>query len=471
MGDNKNVLLHPHLSVQHEEALSLASRRAFLRRAVLAGTASLIPTALCAQPPRGKPDYSLEIAETEWALSPKKRIRVAAYNGQVPGPLLRLTEGRPVTVSITNRLRHEEVVHWHGQWIPSEVDGSMEEGTPAIAPGASTSIRFTPRPFGLHWYHTHVAAHRDFSLGLYSGQFGVLLVEPRQNPAPWDGEQFLVLRDWEPYFVSSDDGSEMVDYAAASINGRMLGHGEPIQVRPGQRMLFQILNASATQTHWLALPGHRFQVLALDGRPVPTQATVEYLRLGPAERVTALVTMNAPGVWVLGEPRANFRNAGMGIVVEYANRTGEPQHPRDSALRWDYSAFAHDTPATRKPDVTMPLVFTSRFEGHGALDRWMINGKSFPETDPVRLTYGLRYRLQFINRSTDPHPVHLHRHAFELVSLQGRPTSGIMKDVVIVEPNTTTEVDLVADNPGNTLFHCHQQDHMDSGFMDLFRYA
>lgn len=421
--------------------------------------------------PAAAPDFKIEIAEIEWDLSPKKKIRTAAYNGQIPGKLLRVSEGKPVTIDITNKLDRAEIVHWHGQWIPSDVDGSMEEGTPMIPPGGATQITFTPRPFGLHWYHTHTAAHRDLKRGLYSGQFGVLLVEPRSNPAPYDQEQFLVLHDWDPYFVAGDDGSEMVNYVAASINGRMLGHDDPIQVKEGQRVLFQILNASATEPHWLALAGHQFQVIALDGRPVPTKTNVDVLRLGPAERISAIVTMNAPGVWILGEARSDFRNAGMGTIIEYAARGGKPQALPEIKLQWDYPLFADPSTATYQPDVTVPLEFTSHFEGHGSLGRWMINGKSFPETDAVLLKEGLRYRLVFENRSSDDHPVHLHRHAFELVSIRGKATSGVLKDVVIVEAKSTVEVDLIANNPGNTLFHCHQQDHMDSGFMTLFRYT
>jgi FtsP/CotA-like multicopper oxidase with cupredoxin domain len=89
----------------------------------------------------------------------------------------------------------------------------------------------------------------------------------------------------------------------------------------------------------------------------------------------------------------------------------------------------------------------------------------------VILKEGLRHRLVFDNRSMDDHPVHIHRHNFELVSIQGAAMSGVYKDVVIVEARTKVEADLVATNPGNTLFHCHQQDHMDSGFMALFVYA
>ena len=418
------------------------------------------------------PDHRLEISEVGWELSAKKKIKTAAYSGQIPGPLLRVTEGKPVTMEIVNRLDHEEIVHWHGQWIPVAADGAMEEGSPMIPAGASTRITFAPRPAGLHWYHTHAMAHRDLKRGLYSGQFGVLLVEPAGGDAGrYDQEQFLVLHDWEPYYTASDDGSMMVSYACGSVNGKMLGHDEPIAVREGQRVLFQILNASATEVHWLALPGHKFQVLAMDGAPVATQAAVEILRLGPAERISALVTMETPGVWVLGETRKDFRDAGMGTVIEYAGHTGKPQEPGAMKPAWDYKVFGETEPEMRTPDITIPLEFTSRFKGHGALDQWMINGRSYPETGGVVLHEGLRHRLIFDNRSVDDHPVHLHRHNFELVSISGMATGGVHKDVVVVEAGTKVEADLIATNPGNTLFHCHQQDHMDMGFMAVFRYA
>ena len=447
------------------------TRRQFLRGASLTAASLSFHPSQSAPAQLPAPDYRIEIAEIDWELSPKKKIRTAAYNGQIPGKLLRVTEGKPVAIEISNHLDREEIIHWHGQWIPVEADGAMEEGSPMIPAGSSTSVQFTPRPAGLHWYHTHAMAGHSLKLGLFTGQSGILLVDPRSNPARYDQEQFIVLHDWEPYYSASGDVSRMVMYVCGSINGRMLGHGAPIQVRAGQRVLFHILNASATEPHWLALPGHRFQVLALDGAPVATQAKVETLRLGPAERVSAIVTMDTPGVYVLGEPRDDFRNAGMGTVVEYAGQSGKPIEPRNVKLQFDYRSFADPNPIVRTPDKIVPLVFTSRFKGHGALDQWMINDKSWPASDPVILSEGLRHRLVFDNRSTDDHPVHLHRHNFELVSIRGATLSGVHKDVVIVEAGSIVEADLLANNPGNTLFHCHQQDHMDSGFMSLFRYA
>jgi FtsP/CotA-like multicopper oxidase with cupredoxin domain len=116
-------------------------------------------------------------------------------------------------------------------------------------------------------------------------------------------------------------------------------------------------------------------------------------------------------------------------------------------------------------------VFKSAFGGHNWPDSWTINGQSYPKTDSPLLERGRRYRLRFDNQSGDPHPVHLHRHTFELTRFNGQATSGVFKDTIVVSPHRQVEVDFVADNPGLTLFHCHQQMHMDYGFMMVFRYG
>jgi FtsP/CotA-like multicopper oxidase with cupredoxin domain len=89
----------------------------------------------------------------------------------------------------------------------------------------------------------------------------------------------------------------------------------------------------------------------------------------------------------------------------------------------------------------------------------------------LHLQRGRRYRLRLRNASDDIHPVHLHRHSFELTKIAGQATAGVKKDVVMLGGYQDIEIDFVADNPGLTLFHCHQQLHMDFGFMALFSYA
>jgi len=351
------------------------------------------------------------------------------------------------------------------------MDGATEEGSALIPPGGQFRYAFTPRPAGFRWYHSHIAAGSDLHRATYTGQFGCFYIEPKSEPGAYDQEIFLTLHDWSAYKSSSGDSSMEPAYEFSTIDGRMLGFANPLQVREGQRVLFRILNASASLIHWLALASHQLTVVALDGNPVPLPAPVSAVRLGPAERIDVLATMNHPGVWILGETRESFRKAGMGIVVEYANQRGKPTWTDPPDTVWDYRKFADPQPPAAPPDQTIPLRFESKFHGRGAFDTWTINGKSYPDTDPILVRQGKRYRLQFINRSTDDHPLHLHRHNFEVTSMNGLPLSGLQKDVLVVPANTTSEVDLVANNPGPTLFHCHNQAHMDLGFMTLLRYV
>lgn len=420
--------------------------------------------------PQAAPDYRLEIAPLSLEIAPGKVIHTVAYNGRVPGPLMRWPEGKPITIDVVNKTKTPEIVHWHGMWIPSEQDGSMEEGSPMIAPGAELRYAFTPQPAGMRWYHTHTFAGHDLKRGLYSGQFGCFYVEPKDDRGAYDQEVFLTLHDWNAYMGGGGDASMDALYDYATINDRMLGYAEPVRVKQGQRVLFHLVNASATVTHWIALAGHEMMVVAMDGNPVPKQAKMPAVRLAPAERVDVVVEMHHPGVWVLGETRADIRKAGMGMVVEYADAAGAPQWVQPVETDWDYRVFAHDAAAS-EPDERIPLVFASKFRGHGEFDYWTINGKSYPKTDEIRLQQGKRYRLVMTNKSMDDHPVHLHRHTFEVTSLDGKPLSGLHKDVIIVKANSTAEIDFTASNPGATLFHCHQQTHMDFGFMMLFRYV
>ncbi|MFZ0641367.1 MAG: multicopper oxidase domain-containing protein [Candidatus Acidiferrales bacterium] len=468
--------------------MSQITRRTFIAEASAALAGSLTGAALASGfpawtqaqtapqvAPSVAPNVQLEIAPLALEIAPRKIIHTVAYNGRVPGPLIRWPEGKPIVIDVLNRSAIPEIVHWHGVTIPSAMDGASEEGSPMIAPGAQFRYAFTPQPAGFRWYHTHAFAGHDLKRGTYSGQFGCFYIEPRDNPGALsqkiDQEIFLALHDWNAYMSSSGDSSMEAAYDYSTINGRMLGFGDPLRVREGQRVLLHILNASASMIHWLALAGHELTVIAMDGNPVPTPATVRALRLAPAERIDAIATMNQPGVWILGETREPLRKIGMGIVVEYANRQEKPKWIEPPETLWDYRQFAVAQPASRAPDEIIPLRFESKFHGQGAFDSWTINGKSYPEPVAPPLRQGKRYRLRMANRSADDHPLHLHRHTFEVSRLDGAQLSGLNKDVLVVPANSTAEVDFVANNPGPTLFHCHNQTHMDFGFMTLFRYS
>jgi FtsP/CotA-like multicopper oxidase with cupredoxin domain len=266
-----------------------------------------------------------------------------------------------------------------------------------------------------------------------------------------------------------------VGYRSFTINGRMLGHGDPIRVKQGQKILFHILNGSATEIRSLALPGHTFEVVALDGNPVPTPTKVPVLWLGTAERISAIVEMNHPGVWILGDLDNDDRPHGMGIVVEYAGHSGKAQWIAPPPFRWSYLRFAKQGATAPAPDEIFEMTFAKENAAEEGFNCWTINGVSYPMTGEIapaafHLKEGRRYRIRMRNSSDDIHPIHLHRHSFELTNIAGKPTAGIFKDVLMLGGYQTAEVDFAADNPGASLFHCHQQLHMDFGFMTLFDY-
>jgi len=433
--------------------------------------------------PAAKADHTLRIEPCNLEIGRGVTVRTLVYNGKVPGPVLRLREGAPVTIDVTNTSAQADIVHWHGLAIDSLNDGAMEEGSPMIAAGETHRYTFTPKPAGTRWYHTHAGAYGNLAMGTYTGQFGFLLVEGNQSLPQYDMEVNLAIHHWEPSFVPMVEtmrvesanmplttGSD-VGYKYATVNDRMLGTGEPIRVKQGQRLLLRLLNASATENVILALPGHRFTVLAMDGNPVPHPTSVEVLSLAVAERVDALVEMNTPGVWILGSTLEKSRQMGLGIVIEYAGQSGAPVWKDPAPAEWDYTQFASTTPSP-EPDESFVLTFRDIGPQHGSqFDTWTINNKSWPDVDPLIVKPGKRYRLVFRNGSGDQHPLHLHRHTFEVTRIGDKHLSGLKKDVVNVMPLDTVEVDFVADNPGDTLWHCHQQLHMDYGFMQLIKYA
>ena len=495
------------------------SRRSFLKTAgVVAGGALVAPAVAQmpasanqgqgASPDSVKAEYTIRIAATPVEIAPNKIISVTTYNGHFPGPLLRFKEGQKVVVDLVNDTDTPEQLHWHGQLVPVDVDGSAEEGTPFIPARGKRRISLVPKPAGYRFYHTHNRAGPDLSTGQYSGQVGHVYIEPKHEPGNYDREVFLVLKEFEPTFSRGGDMAQdvltpttrvkaleekgeatmkaslakgmphgyEVGYNVFTINGRILGHGEPIKVKQGERVLFHVLNGSATEIRSLALPGHTFHVVALDGNPVPNPTTVPFLWLGTAERVSAIVEMNHPGVWIMGDTSDDDRRHGMGIVAEYAHHVGKAQWVAPPKFRWDYTKFAKPGATAPAPDETFDMTFAKDNAAEEGFNRWTINGAAFPMTGAMgppafHLHEGGHYRVRMRNESDDLHPIHLHRHTFELTNIMGKATAGVMKDVVMLGGYQEVAFDFVANDPGMTLFHCHQQLHMDFGFLTLFDYV
>jgi len=256
-----------------------------------------------------------------------------------------------------------------------------------------------------------------------------------------------------------------------SINDKALGSGDPIRVREGQRLLVHFLNASAIENRRIALAGHKMKVIAMDGNPVPTPQLVDSIFLGAGERIDAEIEMNNPGIWILGSTEKMLRDSGLGVVVEYAGRHQQPKWIDVPRTPWDYTIFGSASSTSPEPQQTIELAFEKVPSGAGKFNLWLVNGKPYPNQGELTLQKGTHYRLVMRNRSDDAHPMHMHRHLWEVRSVNDKKTAGLIKDTVVVPYFGRAVVDFTADQPGLTLFHCHIQQHMDYGFKALFHYA
>ena len=236
-----------------------------------------------------------------------------------------------------------------------------------------------------------------------------------------------------------------------------------------------VLNSSPTEVHWIAFAGHSFSVIALDGNAVPQ----------PKEGPDAAPLTCRKSVRDRRDERARCVGSRRGEKARSGCGHGNSDRVcgRDRQTRLDTTGRSHlGLPSVRsaRPSESkaedeatrIDLVFDSKFQGHGNEELWRINGKSYPQTDEPILKSWPALPVMMKNLSADDHPMHLHRHTFEVRRVDGSPElQGLKKDVVLVHAKSSAEVEFLADNPGRTLFHCHQQDHMDRGFMMVFRYA
>src|SRR6185312_6324524 len=167
---------------------------------------------------------------------------------------IRMREGVPVTVDIFNHTPRAEYVHWHGFNVSAALDGTEEEASLPVPANGHLRYRLTPQLAGSRYVHSHLMPMDDLSLGVYSGQFAFVYVEPKRNPGRYDQEIFLSTHEWEPRLVmeqpvetaeeeedETEQDSMEIRYRIRSINGKALGYGEPVRVKEGQRVLFHLL--------------------------------------------------------------------------------------------------------------------------------------------------------------------------------------------------------------------------------------
>jgi len=409
-------------------------------------------------------------------IEPGKTVRNAwLYNGQLPGPAIRVTEGDRVRVTLTNQLPEATTIHWHGLPVPLRVDGVPGVSQGPIGVGQDYTYEFVANRPGTYWYHPH------FDLQIDRGLVAPLIVDPKNKAADprYDREFLVVLDDWLPGAPIAGRDPVYSDYL---INGKTSRGQTPMVVNKGDVVRLRFINASGATHYVVTVDGHPMRVTHTDGQPV-VPVTTNAIPIGAGERYDVYITADNPGRWSIAAGPLESRNRTLvRAVLAYAGATGADPSPSyvpgwlRSAPLLSYSQLASAKPLgpiAARPDRVHNLSLQwwgmMRYE-------WTINGQAFPNAAPLDVKRGEVVRFNVSNFTMVAHPMHLHGHFFRVLGSGGGTRAPLVKDTLLVPRGhmmfgSRVDAEFVADNPGNWAYHCHMIYHMAAGMMRLVRYV
>lgn len=264
----------------------------------------------------GVKEFRLNAEPVQWEYSKGKYVLAWGYNGQVPGPEIRVTEGDNVRIIFTNNLPKPTTIHWHGLEIPNSQDGIPGITQEPIQPGESFTYEFTAKPSGTRFYHTHGSGRGDEAEQLDMGLSGAFIIEPK-NKLQYDREYTLILDEWNTMNHMSGEDMGHMEYNLFTINGKAFPDTEQLKVKQGERVLVRFINAGTSTTHPMHLHGQSFKIVATDGNPVPAglELTKDTLNIAPGERYDIEINTTNPGAWIIH--CHELHHADMGMVIPF----------------------------------------------------------------------------------------------------------------------------------------------------------
>ena len=257
-------------------------------------------------------EFRLVAREAAWEIVAGVSVPATTYNGQVPGPTLRVTEGDTIRVTLANELQQATSIHWHGLHVPNAMDGVVPFSQPPIEPGQSFTYEFTASHAGTFMYHSHLNAVEQIDRGLY----GPLIIEPAApSSARFDREFTMLLSAWNTTAMLSSQhlmpggdsmdgaaprmGAMNMDYDYFTINGKAFPSNENWMVREGDLVRVRLINIP-NLAHPMHLHGHDLTVIAKDGEPIrpALQQMMNTLTVNAGETYDVAFRADNPGTWV-----------------------------------------------------------------------------------------------------------------------------------------------------------------------------
>jgi len=418
----------------------------------------------------------------------RPKADILAYDGTIPGRLIRLRQSEAVRIAVENRLDQDTTVHWHGIRLPNAMDGVPGLTQPPIRPGETFNYEFTPPDAGTFWYHPHANSLQQIGRGLA----GALIVEERE-PVAADRDLLWMLQDWRLAAdgqVAPGFGSTMDAMMAGRVGNTVTINGALPTVQPvraGERIRLRLANAALARIAGLRFEGHRPIVVAIDGQPCePHEPEGGRLLLGPAMRVDVMLDMQ-------GDPGKHyaviddFYDGLSYTLMTLAYEQGPPlrANPLDAPMTLPRNPIPEPGLGNA---VRHEIVLQGGMMGGGKLKgvggmigmdggpAWAINGMSMTGDGhagmaPIfTLERGSTCLLTMRNETAWWHPMHIHGFSPLVLSRNGAPVPYRQwQDTILMAPKDIVECAFIADNPGNWMLHCHVTDHQMAGLMTVFR--
>ena len=442
-----------------------------------------------------------------------------AFNGMVPGPLIRVAQQASITVRFHNKIELPSAVHWHGLRHDNKSDGVPGLTQAAVAPGKSFTYQIRFPDAGVYWYHPHVREDIEQAMGL----FGNMIVDSPEPDyySPVNREQSLVLND---LLIHNDAlvpfGKEVADFALMGRVGNVITvNGEPeytLSAKLGEVVRFYLTNVSNARTYNISLSGAPMKVVASDMSRFEREERVPSVVLAPAERYVIEAKFDKPGRYALVNAVQQINHYSgefeplvdtLGIVTVSSTPATPDYGSRFAALR-AYPAVSRDVEKFRpyfdkEPDRRLtltlktnslplatvqfmnidtayfaPVEWTDAMPDMNWLStsnqvKWILkDDASGKENMDIkwRVKRGSVVKLRIFNdpKSFHPmqHPIHLHGQRMLVVSRDGVKTRNLVwKDTVIIPVGSTVDLLIDASNPGAWMLHCHIAEHLSSDMM------
>lgn len=380
--------------------------------------------------------------------------------------VLILKQNENITFNIKNSSDYEITnVHWHGLKVPNKEDGPMIK----IKKGETYTYNFTPKNTGTYWYHSHARSVRD---QVDDGMYAPLIILD-ENEKVYNQDLFFMLDDIggkvseinsrnnkmsSGHMMSNGHMMEIIG-KIKTINGVESKKLPPIEVIKGEKLKLRFINVSTAENQRLSVSKHNFTVTHLDGVQLEKPYTSKEIELTPGQRVEVeLVADSADDI---------IKNTtGSYIKIQY--KKGEVKTPKSPGLSNVKASLIKADEFT--PDRT--IVLDSKMDhSKESMTAWMIDGKEFPNVEPIKVKKGQVFKLRIKNQDTKnmhkmDHPIHLHGEHFQIISINGEiQKQAVFRDTVNVPAGGYVDIAFKIEEKGIWMLHCHILDHEDNGMM------